>query len=77
MQFIALQRPALNAITLALASTGIVNAVCPGFTATDLNNLEGTGTVQQAARHPVSLALLDGSGHIGMFSNERRQLPWC
>lgn len=74
-------KTALNAITLAFAieleSTGIkVNAVCPGFTATDLNNFEGTGTVQQAARHPVSLALLDENGPTGTFSNERRQLPW-
>lgn len=74
-------KTALNAITLAFAieleSTGIkVNAVCPGFTATDLNNFEGTGTVQQAACHPVSLALLDENGPTGSFSNERRQLPW-
>lgn len=74
-------KTALNAITLAFAieleSTGIkVNAVCPGFTATDLNNFEGTGTVEQAARHPVRLALLDGDGPTGTFSNERRQLPW-
>ncbi|WP_339258108.1 SDR family oxidoreductase [Paenibacillus sp. FSL R5-0749] len=74
-------KTALNAITLAFAieleSTGIkVNAVCPGFTATDLNNFEGTGTVEQAARHPVRLALLNEDGPTGTFSNERRQLPW-
>lgn len=74
-------KTALNAITLAFAieleSTGIkVNAVCPGFTATDLNNFEGTGTVVQAARHPVRLGLLDEDGPTGTFSNERRQLPW-
>jgi NAD(P)-dependent dehydrogenase (short-subunit alcohol dehydrogenase family) len=50
-------KTALNAITLAFAlalkSTGIkVNAACPGFTATDLNNFEDTRTVQQAAREP-------------------------
>jgi len=53
---------ALNAIAIALASdlesVDIkVNAVCPGYTATDLNNFEGTPTVQQAAREPVRLAL--------------------
>jgi NAD(P)-dependent dehydrogenase (short-subunit alcohol dehydrogenase family) len=74
-------KTALNAITLAFAielmSTGIkVNAVCPGFTATDLNNFEGTGTVQQAARHPVRLALIGEDGPTGTFSNERRELPW-
>src|SRR6201987_6094196 len=50
----SLSKTALNAITLAFAldleSTGIkVNAACPGFTATDLNNFEGTRTVEQAA----------------------------
>jgi NAD(P)-dependent dehydrogenase (short-subunit alcohol dehydrogenase family) len=74
-------KTALNAITLAFAleleSTGIkVNAACPGFTATDLNNFEGTRTVQQAARHPVRLALLDENGPTGTFSNEKRPLPW-
>jgi NAD(P)-dependent dehydrogenase (short-subunit alcohol dehydrogenase family) len=54
-----------------LESTGIkVNAACPGFTATDLNNFQGTRTVQQAAREPVRLALLDANGPTGTFSNE-------
>jgi NAD(P)-dependent dehydrogenase (short-subunit alcohol dehydrogenase family) len=71
----------LNAITLAFAleleSTRIkVNAVCPGFTATDLNNFAGTRTVEQAAREPVSLALLDENGPTGAFSNEDGPLPW-
>lgn len=74
-------KTALNAIPLSFAIelelTGIkVNAVCPGFTATDLNKFEGTGTVQQAAGHPVKLALLDENVPTGTFSNERRQLPW-
>jgi NAD(P)-dependent dehydrogenase (short-subunit alcohol dehydrogenase family) len=74
-------KTALNAITLAFASalesTGIrVNAACPGFTATDLNNFQGTRTVQQAAREPVRLALLDVNGPTGTFSNEDGPLPW-
>jgi NAD(P)-dependent dehydrogenase (short-subunit alcohol dehydrogenase family) len=74
-------KTALNAITLAFAleleSTGIkVNAACPGFTATDLNNFQGTRTVQQAAREPVRLALLDANGPTGTFSNEDGPLPW-
>jgi NAD(P)-dependent dehydrogenase (short-subunit alcohol dehydrogenase family) len=73
-------KTALNAITLAFASalesTGIkVNAACPGFTATDLNNFQGTRTVQQAAREPVRLALLDANGPTGTFSNEDRPAP--
>ena len=74
-------KTALNAITLAFAadleSTGIkVNAACPGFTATDLNNFQGTRTVQQAAREPVRLALLDADGPTGTFSNEDGAVAW-
>ena len=74
-------KTALNAITVAFASdlesAGIkVNAACPGFTATDLNNFQGTRTVQQAAREPVRLALLDANGPTGTFSNEDGPLPW-
>jgi NAD(P)-dependent dehydrogenase (short-subunit alcohol dehydrogenase family) len=74
-------KTALNAITIAFASdlesAGIkVNAACPGFTATDLNNFEGTRTVQQAAREPVRLALLDANGPTGTYSNDDGPVPW-
>jgi NAD(P)-dependent dehydrogenase (short-subunit alcohol dehydrogenase family) len=74
-------KTALNAITVAFASdlepAGIkVNAACPGFTATDLNNFEGARTVQQAARQPVRLALLDANGPTGTYSNEDGPVPW-
>lgn len=74
-------KTALKAITLSFAldleSTGIkVNAACPGFTSTDLNNFEGTRRVEQAAREPVRLALVDASGPTGTFSNEDGRLPW-
>jgi NAD(P)-dependent dehydrogenase (short-subunit alcohol dehydrogenase family) len=74
-------KTALNPITVGFASelesTRIkVNAACPGFTSTDLNNFRGTRTVQQAAREPVRLALLDAKGPTGTFSNEGGPLPW-
>jgi NAD(P)-dependent dehydrogenase (short-subunit alcohol dehydrogenase family) len=74
-------KTALNAITVAFAKeledTRIkVNAACPGFTATDLNRFRGTRSVEQAAREPVRLALLDSSGPTGSFSNEAGPLPW-
>jgi NAD(P)-dependent dehydrogenase (short-subunit alcohol dehydrogenase family) len=74
-------KSALNAITVALAlnleSEGIkVNAADPGFTSTDLNNFAGTRTVEQAAREPVRLALLDANGPTGTFSNEDGPVPW-
>ena len=74
-------KTALNAVTLAFAldleSTRIkVNAAAPGFTATDLNNFQGTRSVEEAAREPVRLALLDANGPTGTFSNEHGPLPW-
>src|SRR5580692_2905848 len=74
-------KTALNAITLAFAieleSTNIkVNAACPGFTATDLNDFRGTRTVQQGAREAVRLALLDANGPTGTFSNEDGPVAW-
>jgi NAD(P)-dependent dehydrogenase (short-subunit alcohol dehydrogenase family) len=74
-------KAAANAVTVAFASdleaAGIkVNAACPGFTATDLNNFRGTRTVEQAAHEPVRLALVDADGPTGTFSNEEGLLPW-
>jgi NAD(P)-dependent dehydrogenase (short-subunit alcohol dehydrogenase family) len=74
-------KTALNAVTLAMAieleSTGIkVNAACPGYTKTNLNNFQGTRTLEQGAREPVRLALLDANGPTGTFSNEDGPLPW-
>ncbi len=74
-------KTALNAITLAMAieleSTGIkVNAACPGYTKTNLNNYTGTRTVEEGAREPVRLALIGPDGPTGTFSNEDGPLPW-
>jgi NAD(P)-dependent dehydrogenase (short-subunit alcohol dehydrogenase family) len=74
-------KAALNAITLAFAleleATPIkVNAACPGFVATDLNNFQGTHTVQEGAREPVRLALLDADGPTGTFSDDDGPIPW-
>ena len=75
-------KTALNAITLAMAieleSTGIkVNAACPGYTRTNLNNYTGTQTVEEGAREPVCLALLGPDGPTGTFSNAKLgTLPW-
>ena len=76
----AASKTALNAITLSFAieleSTNIkVNAVSPGFTATALNNFEGTDTVEQGARNPVRVALEEG-GLTGTFTGPDGPLPW-
>jgi NAD(P)-dependent dehydrogenase (short-subunit alcohol dehydrogenase family) len=74
-------KTALNAVTLAMAieleSTEIkVNAACPGFTKTNLNNYAGTQTVEEGAHEPVRLALLGPDGPTGTFSNAAGPLPW-
>ncbi|MGF7151843.1 NAD(P)-dependent dehydrogenase (short-subunit alcohol dehydrogenase family) [Sphingomonas zeicaulis] len=75
-------KTALNAITLALAidleAEGIkVNAVTPGFTATALNNYEGTETVEQGAAEAVRVALLGSDGPTGTFTaSVNETFPW-
>lgn len=74
-------KTALNALTVALANelegTPIkVNAVCPGFTATDLNKFRGQRSVEQGAVAPVRLALIDEGGPNGAFFNDSGPLPW-
>jgi NAD(P)-dependent dehydrogenase (short-subunit alcohol dehydrogenase family) len=74
-------KTALNALTLAMAieleATGIkVNAACPGYTKTNLNNYRGAQTVEEAASEPVRLALLGPDGPTGTFSNAAGALPW-
>jgi NAD(P)-dependent dehydrogenase (short-subunit alcohol dehydrogenase family) len=74
-------KTALNAVTVnfakELADTKIkVNAVCPGFVATDLNAFAGTRTVEQGARAAVRMALVDDDGPTGTFTDESGTVPW-
>jgi NAD(P)-dependent dehydrogenase (short-subunit alcohol dehydrogenase family) len=75
-------KTALNAITVAMAieleGTGIkVNAACPGYTKTNLNNYSGTQTLEEGAREPVRLALIGPDGPTGTYSNaDLGVLPW-
>ena len=75
-------KTAMNAMTLAMSieleSTGIkVNACSPDFIKTNLNNYEGTGTVEEGAREPVRLALLGPDGPTGTFTRwESQTIPW-
>ncbi|KUJ59905.1 dehydrogenase [Flavobacteriaceae bacterium CRH] len=73
-------KTALNAITLALAieleDTGIkVRAASPGFTATAINNFQGTDTVEVGAKALV-LAALDIESPTGSFTGPDGPLPW-
>jgi NAD(P)-dependent dehydrogenase (short-subunit alcohol dehydrogenase family) len=77
----SVSKAAENAITLsfalALEGTKIkVNAACPGFTSTALNNFNGTRSVEEGAREPVRLALIGEDGPNGTFSDENGIVPW-
>ncbi|MEW4372407.1 SDR family oxidoreductase [Paenibacillus kandeliae] len=74
-------KAAVHAVTFAFAaaleSEHIkVNAACPGFTSTALNNFAGTRTVEQGAHEAVRLAMLDSDGPTGTFSDEDGPVAW-
>jgi NAD(P)-dependent dehydrogenase (short-subunit alcohol dehydrogenase family) len=53
-----------------------VNAVDPGYTATDFNNHSGTQTVEEGTDAIVRMAQLDASGPTGTFVDRRGVVPW-
>ncbi|MEH2276226.1 MAG: hypothetical protein V7K40_15910 [Nostoc sp.] len=52
------------------------HAACPGFTATALNNFNGTRSVEEGAREPVRLALIGPDEPTGTFSDEDGPVAW-
>ena len=77
----AATKAALNALTLSYAvdlkDKGVkVNAICPGYTATEATNFAGTRMPEQGAAVAVQFALLDDNGVTGTFHNEAGALPW-
>lgn len=74
-------KSAVNALTVIyaklLGADGIkVNATCPGFVDTDLNNHTGIRNVKEAAATPVRLALLDSDGPTGGFFDDDGSIEW-
>ncbi|RYZ21837.1 MAG: SDR family oxidoreductase [Chitinophagaceae bacterium] len=68
-------KAALNAYTLTLAyelrdTPFKVNAVDPGYTATDFNNHSGPGSVADAAARVVKAATLGNDGPTGQFFSD-------
>ena len=73
-------KAALNALTRVLAAelrrSGIlVNAVCPGWIATDMGGPRGR-PVEDGAARVLWAVLLDDDGPSGGFFQDGRQLPW-
>jgi NAD(P)-dependent dehydrogenase (short-subunit alcohol dehydrogenase family) len=53
-----------------------INAVDPGYTATDLNGHRGTQTVEEGAQIIVQMALIGPDGPTGTFTDSRGVVPW-
>ncbi len=72
-------KTALNAVTLCYAKAEPrmrINAACPGYCATDLNNHSGYRTAAQGATAAVTLATLDDDGPTGGFFDEDGPIAW-
>jgi NAD(P)-dependent dehydrogenase (short-subunit alcohol dehydrogenase family) len=76
----AASKTALNAVTVAYAlelekENIKVNATSPGYTATALNNFQGTDSLEVGSREPVRVAL-ETDGLTGGFTGPEGPLPW-
>jgi NAD(P)-dependent dehydrogenase (short-subunit alcohol dehydrogenase family) len=77
----AASKSAVNALTVGYAKEledkGVkVNAICPGYTATEATNFAGTRQPEQGAAVAARFALLDDDGPTGTFANEDGVIPW-
>ena len=84
-QFVALgyntSKTALNSMTVQFANelreTPIkVNAVCPGYCATDINGHSGPRSAAQGAMAPVQYATLGDEGPSGGLFDENGRVAW-
>lgn len=79
-------KTALNAFTVTLAYElrdlpFKVNAIDPGYTATDFNHHSGPGSVESAASFVIKHTLIDENGPTGKFfsndiEDESEESPW-
>lgn len=74
-------KTALTALTLMYArglaeERILVNAVCPGFVATDLNNHRGLLTPAEGARSAVRMATIPADGPTGTFTDVDGPVAW-
>lgn len=53
-----------------------INAVDPGYTATDLNRHSGTQSVEEGSDAIVAMAQVDPSGPTGTFVDRNGVVPW-
>ena len=71
----------LNAVTVQYArelhdTNILINAACPGYTATDLNGFRGVRSPEQGAAIAIRLATLPDDGPTGGFFEDAGMVPW-
>jgi NAD(P)-dependent dehydrogenase (short-subunit alcohol dehydrogenase family) len=74
-------KAALNALTRTLAgelrgARILVNAVCPGWVATDMGGAGAPRSISEGAAGIVWAATLPDSGPTGGFFRDGKPLPW-
>jgi NAD(P)-dependent dehydrogenase (short-subunit alcohol dehydrogenase family) len=74
-------KSALNSLTVQFANelknTHIkVNAICPGYCATDLNGNSGPRSAAQGAVAAIEYATIGEDGPTGGYFNDEGRLPW-
>jgi len=72
-------KAAVNMVTVQFAKAFPamrINAVEPGYTATDLNGRAGTQTVEEGAQIIVRMALVAKDGPTGGYFSKDGVLPW-
>lgn len=74
-------KSALNAMTIQFAKelkdTPIkVNAICPGYCATDINGNSGPRTAAQGAAAAIKYATVGDDGPTGGYFNDEGRVPW-
>jgi NAD(P)-dependent dehydrogenase (short-subunit alcohol dehydrogenase family) len=84
-QFVVLgyntSKSALNSMTVQFANelkdTPIkVNAICPGYCATDINGNSGPRTAAQGAVAAIQYATIGDDGPTGGYFNDEGRVPW-
>jgi NAD(P)-dependent dehydrogenase (short-subunit alcohol dehydrogenase family) len=72
-------KAAVNMLTTQYAKaypTMRINAVDPGYTATDFNQHRGVQTVEQGAEIIVRMACIDATGPTGAYLDAAGTVPW-
>jgi NAD(P)-dependent dehydrogenase (short-subunit alcohol dehydrogenase family) len=74
-------KSALNSMTIQFAKelkdTPIkVNAICPGYCATDINGNSGPRSAAQGAAAAIEYATLGADGPTGGYFNDAGRVPW-